>query len=124
MHADKSQNSAQPTEIVQVGQAALRVDWADGHASEYPFPILRRHCRCAGCQEEEAPPPASANPFRVLGPEPSSAPASLEQVGNYGLGVHWSDGHYSIYAFDALRAECPCPACHTGRAATRATPQA
>ena len=27
---------------------------------------------------------------------------TLEQVGNYALGVTWKDGHYSIFAFDLL----------------------
>lgn len=113
-------NPTRPVDIAQVGRALLRVSWADGHASEFPLPLLRRNCRCAACRDAAppaAPPPASANPFRVLGPEPSTTPAALEQVGNYGLGVHWTDGHYSIYAFDVLRADCPCPGCATGTSA-------
>ncbi len=108
-----------PLEITQLTRTALRVNWADGHLSEYPFPFLRRNCRCAGCSDRDAPPantnPASTNPFRVLGPEPSAVPAALEQVGHYGLGIHWTDAHYSIYAFDTLRSECPCTACAAGR---------
>ena len=110
MSADPLKNPTRPVDIAQIGRAALRVRWADGHASEFPLPLLRRNCHCAACKGLE-PAPASASPFRVLGPEPATAPAALEQVGNYGLGVHWADGHYSIYAFDALRAECPCPEC-------------
>jgi DUF971 family protein len=110
MHGDPLASPTRPVDIAQIGRTALRVRWADGHASEFPLPLLRRICRCAACKGHE-PAPASASPFRVLGPEPSAAPAALEQVGNYGLGVHWTDGHYSIYAFDALRHDCPCPEC-------------
>lgn len=118
MSADPLTSPTRPVDIAQIGRAALCVSWADGHASEFPLPLLRRNCRCAACRDAEQP-PASASPFRVLGPEPATAPAALEQVGNYGLGVHWADGHYSIYAFDALRADCPCPQCRHGAAAQR-----
>ena len=36
-------------------------------------------------------------------------------VGNYALGVTWRDQHNSIFAFDALRALCPCPTCSAAR---------
>jgi DUF971 family protein len=118
MSVDPLHSPTRPVDIAQIGRAVLRVSWADGHASEFPLPLLRRNCRCAACRDAE-PPAASANPFRVLGPEPSVAPAALEQVGNYALGVHWADGHHSIYAFDALRAGCPCAGCAAGAAGPR-----
>jgi len=111
---------SQPLEITQVGRERLCVRWADGHESAYPLPYLRRLCRCAACRATgtEKTAPTSASPFRVLGPEPSAEPAQLEQVGNYALGVHWKDGHHSIFAFDRLRLDCPCGACAAERAAT------
>lgn len=112
MSAPHEKRRNQPLEFTQVGLKSLRVRWADGHESEFPLPQLRAICPCAACRTAE-PSPAAAGPFRVLGPEPSSEPAGLEQVGNYALGVTWKDGHHSIYAFDLLRAACPCSACAT-----------
>jgi DUF971 family protein len=96
----------------------VRITWGDGHESTFPFPLLRRECRCAACRTLEPPPERPGNPFRVLGPEPSAEPAVLEPVGNYALGVTWRDQHTSIFAFDALRAVCPCPACTKARKPT------
>ena len=37
---------------------------------------------------------------------------AMRRVGNYALAFDWSDGHGTgIYAFDRLRADCPCPIC-------------
>ncbi len=111
MHAELSL----PQEIVLQGRESLAVRWADGHESVYALARLRRDCRCAACRTAEPPAERPGNPFRVLGPEPSAVPAQLEPVGNYALGVTWRDRHYSIYAFDALRADCPCPICSAQR---------
>jgi ATP-binding protein involved in chromosome partitioning len=49
--------------------------------------------------------------------DPATVPADVEAatvdlVGAYGIKIRWSDGHGTgIYTFDALRAQCPCPAC-------------
>ena len=83
----------QPVEIVQRGRQAIRITWGDGHESTFPFPLLRRECRCAACRTLEPPPERPGNPFRVLGPEPSAEPAVVEPVGNYALGVTWRDQH-------------------------------
>lgn len=36
---------------------------------------------------------------------------SLNEVGRYAVGVHWIDGHDSIYPLETLRRHCPCNAC-------------
>ena len=36
---------------------------------------------------------------------------SLNEVGRYAVGMHWSDGHESIYPLDNLRRFCPCLVC-------------
>jgi DUF971 family protein len=121
VNAEPALNSNQPVEITQIGRQFLRIRWADAHESNYPLPQLRRLCRCAACRSRgssDATAPTSASPFRVLGPEPSAEPIQLEQVGNYALGVHWKDGHHSIFAFDSLRQDCPCRTCAAARAAT------
>ena len=50
-------------------------------------------------------------------------PELLEPVGNYALGVTWRDRHSSIFAFDALRASCPCPTCTQARKRAESSPQ-
>jgi DUF971 family protein len=43
-------------------------------------------------------------------------PVSIEPVGNYGISIHWSDGHGTgIYRFDFLRRICPCKECRAKR---------
>lgn len=37
---------------------------------------------------------------------------SVNEVGRYAIGVHWIDGHDSIYPLDDLRRNCPCEACN------------
>ena len=39
---------------------------------------------------------------------------NAQQVGNWGLNVHWNDGHTTgIYTWETLRDWCPCPECQT-----------
>ena len=38
----------------------------------------------------------------------------LREVGNYAVGVDWSDGHDSILPYRHLRRSCPCDACVAG----------
>ncbi len=35
----------------------------------------------------------------------------LNEVGRYAVGMHWSDGHESIFPLDNLRRYCPCLKC-------------
>jgi DUF971 family protein len=35
----------------------------------------------------------------------------LNEVGRYAVGMHWSDGHESIFPLDNLRRYCPCLTC-------------
>ena len=44
----------------------------------------------------------------------SREPASVERVGQTALKVVWTDGHESLYAWDYLRAACPCAVCREG----------
>jgi DUF971 family protein len=53
---------------------------------------------------------ASKGLLPLLGPDPN-APRDVHLVGRYALGIEWQDGHSSIFPFDVLRADCPCPAC-------------
>jgi DUF971 family protein len=95
--------SVEPREIVQEGDAALRLTWGDGRVCHFNAPQLRRACPCAQCVNEWTG-------ERVLPPESISDALSikhLELVGRYALNFKWSDGHETgIYSFRYLRELC------------------
>ena len=86
----------------------LRIDWRDGHRSEYPPRYLRLQCRCAGCVEE-----MSGRPVLIPASVPADVyPLGIRYVGRYALRFDWSDGHATgIYPFGLLREICPCAEC-------------
>lgn len=95
--------SIEPREIMQEGEAGLRITWADGRVCLYGAPELRRVCPCAQCVNEWTG-------QRVLKPEAISDALSIEDisiVGRYALSFRWSDGHETgIYSFRYLRERC------------------
>lgn len=100
---------ANPAAIDVDRAVAVTVTWEDGHVSRFGLEDLRVSCPCAECRGlREAGEDAWPRP---------GAPAALEvataaQVGNWGLNLHWNDGHTTgIYTWEVLRAWCPCPAC-------------
>ena len=80
---------------------ALILRWADGAEQRLADRDLRLACQCAQCRDE-------MSGRRLL--EPGSVPLDLAitrvwSVGNYALGMAFSDGHDTgIYTFRALRA--------------------
>ena len=84
----------------------LRLTWSDGHSADFDYDYVRGYCPCAACQGHGAP-------KAVYHPPPKPVKVwSVEQVGNYAIGIAFSDGHNTgIYHFDFLRRICPCPAC-------------
>jgi DUF971 family protein len=86
----------------------LRIEWADGHVSEYNPRYLRLACPCAGCIEEMTGRPlldAETIPADVY-------MTGVRYVGRYALRFDWSDGHNTgIYPFDKLRDMCRCDEC-------------
>ncbi|HYP53062.1 MAG TPA: DUF971 domain-containing protein [Pyrinomonadaceae bacterium] len=95
--------AVEPREIMQEGEAALRVTWADGRACLYEAPALRRVCPCAQCVNEWTG-------ERMLRPETIGDDltiADIQLVGRYALNFRWSDGHETgIYSFRYLRELC------------------
>jgi ATP-binding protein involved in chromosome partitioning len=83
----------------------LGVVWEDGHESYYPGHDLRCACGCAECVEE-----TSGRKLLQDDQVPRDVRiVEMHPVGNYAIGVRWSDGHETgIYPFDRLRALCPC----------------
>jgi DUF971 family protein len=86
----------------------IGIVWTDGHESDYDGRELRCACSCASCIDE-------TTGRKVL--DDSRVPldvqlVELHPVGNYGVGIRWSDGHDTgIYTFERLRALCACSAC-------------
>jgi DUF971 family protein len=93
----------EPREIMQDGDAGLRITWADGKACLYDAPSLRRACPCAQCVNEWSG-------QRMLKPEDVSDDLKIGDisiVGRYALNFRWSDGHETgIYSFRYLRDFC------------------
>jgi ATP-binding protein involved in chromosome partitioning len=88
-----------PLEIVGLGRASVRFVWSETEQDEWSARDLRLACLCAMCQSE-------TTGERLL--DPASVPADLtvthmEFVGNYGLAIHFSDGHTTgIYRLQRL----------------------
>ncbi len=93
-----------PLEIIGLGKREVRFVWEEGgdpsHEDVWATRELRIMCTCANCQSE-------ATGERIL--DPMSVPeditvADMHLVGNYGVGIHFSDGHTTgIFRFRALR---------------------
>jgi ATP-binding protein involved in chromosome partitioning len=89
-----------PLEIIGLGQPEVRFVWDDGSEDVYSARDLRIRCACAHCQSE-------ATGERLL--DPATVPTDLtisdmNLVGNYGVGVHFSDNHTTgIYRFRELK---------------------
>jgi ATP-binding protein involved in chromosome partitioning len=81
--------------------AGLALCWADGHEQRLSPRDLRLACACAQCRDE-------TTGAQLL--EPGIVPLDIRttriwSVGNYALGVAFSDGHDTgIYTFKSLRA--------------------
>lgn len=89
-----------PLEIIGLGKPEVRFVWDDGAEDTYTARELRSRCACAHCISE-------ATGEKLL--DPTTIPAdivvaNMHLVGNYGLGVQFSDGHATgIYRFRELR---------------------
>jgi ATP-binding protein involved in chromosome partitioning len=93
-----------PLEIIGLGKPEVRFVWEEGGAATdedvWTARDLRISCTCANCQSE-------ATGERLLDPKTVSADiivSDMHLVGNYGVGVHFSDGHTTgIFRFKNLR---------------------
>lgn len=79
---------------------SVRVHWPDGTESRIPNKKLRASCQCALCVHEFTG-KAILNPAAI--PDDIEA-KSIQPLGNYAVGINWSDGHTSgIFSWDHLR---------------------
>jgi DUF971 family protein len=122
--------STDPADIsLSRARRELRIRWQDGHESAYPFDLLRKECPCALCNDlrSKAPLPGAPSLTVLSGPVTKAGEVQVKEVspvGRYALSFAWSDGHDTgIYAFDYLRALCPCQGCREERpSASRRVP--
>lgn len=115
---------ATPEHIAISKSKGVKIDWADGHRSEYSLGLLRDECPCAACTGAHGTEPQKtsyseqkSDPFPMF--KPTLKMLSVEEVGEYALRIGWSDGHNTgIYSYDRLREICPCGQCRRGTTAT------
>jgi DUF971 family protein len=108
--------SERPTGITADKKSrAVTVAWNDGHASVYPFGLLRLACPCASCRggHENMKSEPDADVFqRELADSPATRLSNVVAVGSYAVTFVWEDGHdYGIYNWHYLRTLCPCAEC-------------
>jgi DUF971 family protein len=113
---------ADPEHIAISKSKGIKIDWKDGHRSEYSLAYLRDECPCASCtgahgtvpQKSNYSATADANPFQMF--KPTIKMDAVEEVGHYAVRIQWNDGHNTgIYSFQHLRDICPCAQCKTAR---------
>jgi DUF971 family protein len=89
-----------PLEIIGLGKREVRFVWDDDTDDVWGTRELRIRCVCAKCQSE-------ATGERLL--DPKTVPedltvADMNLMGNYGVGIHFSDGHTTgIFRFRDLK---------------------
>ena len=109
--------STDPEHIAISKSKGIKIDWKDGHRSEYGLQYLRDKCPCASCTGAHGTPPrqpeavqAANNPFQMY--KPALKILGVEPVGQYAIRIDWSDGHNAgIYSYEHLRHICLCYAC-------------
>ena len=105
--------SNDPEHIAISKSKGIKIDWKDGHHSDYGLTYLRDKCPCATCTGAHGTPPREPeanNPFQMF--KPILKMLAVEPVGNYAIRINWSDGHNSgIYSYDHLRQICECVDC-------------
>ena len=102
--------STDPEHIAISKSKGIKIDWKDGHLSEYGLQYLRDKCPCATCTGAHGTPPRQSSPFQMY--QPALKILSVESVGSYAIKINWSDGHSTgIYSFEHFREICPCGVC-------------
>lgn len=102
-----------PEHIAIAKSSGIKIDWKDGHHSEYSARYLRDHCPCATCtgaHGEPSPLPPRPDPLQLY--KPRLKMDKVEPVGQYAIRIHWNDTHNAgIYSYDYFREMCPCAEC-------------
>jgi Mrp family chromosome partitioning ATPase/DUF971 family protein len=59
---------------------------------------LRKSCRCANCVDE-----MTNKPIHKGATFEEVYPVGINRVGNYAIGINWSDGHSSLFPYEQLK---------------------
>jgi DUF971 family protein len=85
--------------------SGIKIDWADGAASDFPLEYLRTKCPCASCTGAHGTPPQAPdfdNPLHLY--REKLKINNVTPVGHYAIKIDWNDGHNTgIYSYDYLR---------------------
>jgi DUF971 family protein len=104
-----------PEHIAISKSKGAKIDWKDGHRSEFALAYLRENCPCAQCAGTHGAPAhkeqqQKADPFQMF--KPALKIERVEPVGSYAIRLYWNDGHSTgIYSYEHLRGICPCAEC-------------
>ena len=109
--------STDPEHIAISKSTGIKIDWKDGHHSEFGVDYLRDKCPCATCTGAHGTPPrpesapvSAGNPFQMY--KAKLKMLGAEPVGNYAIRINWSDGHNAgIYSYEHFRRICQCAEC-------------
>ena len=94
----------EPRVITKSDPRFVVIDWVDGRRTRYTAAELRRACACAGCVDEVS----GRRTLDVRSVPDDLVTQDVALVGNYALGIRFSDGHATgIYPFRKLRDEDP-----------------
>lgn len=89
-----------PLEIIGLNKPDVRIVWDEGVEDTWGARELRIKCVCANCQSE-------TTGERILDPQKIPQDLTITNmslVGNYGLNIHFSDGHTTgIYRLRNLK---------------------
>lgn len=100
---------------VEHSEQLMRIEWADGHTSEYNLQGLRKACPCVTCRggHEQMGEPVDIDwglYEDII--DVDRKIDELEVIGNHALKITWGDGHNTgMYRWDYLRNLCPCEEC-------------
>jgi len=115
MNPSPAATASVPEHIAISKSTGIKIDWKDGHHSDYSLALLRDECPCASCTGAHGTEPqktnhSQASPFQMY--KARLKMDSVEAVGSYAVRIFWNDGHNTgIYSWDHLRKICPCSEC-------------
>ncbi len=91
-----------PIEIQGLKKDKVRFVWDEEKTDIWPARVLRLRCTCAYCKSED-----TGERLIVDDEIPMDITVTeMHIVGNYGVGIHFSDGHGTgIYRFSTLRSK-------------------
>ena len=91
-----------PMEIQGLNKDAVTFVWDEEKSDVWPARVLRLRCTCAYCKSEDTG-------ERLIVDEDIAMDIKVTEmhvVGNYGVGIHFSDGHSTgIYRFSSLESK-------------------